>query len=632
MNLHRDQKFTASLCWCLISLLFIPSAIAQMPPTETSNIGEQNGGFVFLNSNVAEMARGAYGLPQSTQTYALAGMTVFPYYQASEPLKAFLNNTTFMGKPITAFPFQPNIPTISLPMTDTVRRSMPIPSQAFQKPGAVKMAVIDKKTRDEVPWMVAHQGGQAFQIPGDADSLALVAQGSMFSACATRTMVLRCGLMWIMAGPRPAAVLTKDAAIVVKPYGIAAIETTWFNQMRIVNFAGQPLEIQLAHDGKAEKVILEKGKELAISETAVTNAKALADQAADASKDGDGIKNAASSTKITSLPKLASGTEMQTAVSGLEVSSGALDPKTNDLLKELTTISPPFSNPSMNTAFTRMFTSYGITPAMRGEAIRRQTLPKRSIASKTAINNLGKTAPQVSASVANSAASRPITGTESSAATTQDALRGSIAASKKALQMEELKTLRLAKGRARVFASSEINIEQNGRPFFALGEGIFVAREPMVIRTKTFTVHLRAGASVQMVARPDVILVRNLGEVQADSVKIRLGDHIFDCGVGGELVAGSSAPAIFDEMRIDGIARRNVQSTEAMHGTVVVNKGEVSLTSLLQHSPIMRKIYKSHDETDRKLVEDLMKTIVAMNIITSGRGTYRTMSGLSGVH
>lgn len=613
---ERDLK---NLSCCLISVLFIPAANAQVGPApDPSKVGEANGGFVFLNSNVAAMAERAYGLPQSTQSYPLAGMTVFPYYQASEPLKAFLNTTTFMGKPITSVPFETNIPQISLPMTDLVRRSIPIPSGNYPKNGAVKMSVIDKKTRDEVPWMVSHQGGQAFQIPGDTDALALVSQGSMFSACATRTMVLRCGLMWIMTGARPAAVLTKDAAVMVKPYGIAAVETTWFNQMRVVNFAGQAVEIQLAYDGKADKVSVEKGKEIAIAESVVEAARAKAGTESGSSQELGPISNPEVVNPI--LQKLASASPVQTGVDGLLVNTGAIEPNSNELLKELTTISPPFSNPQMSTAFTRMFSSYGITPAMRGEAIRRQILSKRNIATKTAINNLGKTAPPLSA----------IAGSVSTGANLPPAMQSAVNAMPRPL--EELKTLRLAKGRARVFESSQINIEQNGRPYFALGEGIFMAREAMVIRTNTFTVHLRAGAKVQMVARKDVILVRNLGEEQADSVKIRMGDHIFDCGVGGELVAGTSAPAIFDEMRIDGIARRNVQSTEAVHGTVVVNKGEVSLTSLMQRSPIMRKIYKSRDESDKQLIADLMKTIVAMNIITSGRGSYRTMSGLSGVH
>lgn len=610
------------LCWCLSSVLFIPlAAYAQMNPNpDPSSAAQANGGFVFLNSNVAAMAEQAYGLPKLTQSYPLAGMTVFPYYQASEPLKAFLNTTTFMGKPITAVPFQPNIPQISLPMTDLVRRSIPIPNMYNQKRGAVKMEVIDKKNRDEVPWMVAHQGGQAFQIPGDTDALALVAQGSMFSACATRTMVLRCGLMWIMTGARPAAVLTKDAAVMVKPYGIAAVETTWFNQMRVVNFSGQPVEIQLAHDGKTDKVTVEKGKEIAVSEIGPANGK-------------------------VEEPKIADATPIQTAVTSLAVSAGALEPKTNTFLKELTTISPPFNNPKMSSDYTRMFASYGITPAMRGEAIRRQILSKNNIATKTAINNLARRAPMTGTITANKTAVNPA---DITSVTTTNAQGGNssetsvvgmssqtsrpMARPAMPRQVEELRTLRLAKGRARIFASSEINIEQNGRPYFTQGEAVFIAREPMVIRTNNFTVHLRAGAKVNMVARKDVILVRNLGEEQADSVKIRMGDHIFDCGVGGELVAGASAPAIFDEMRIDGIARRNVQSTEAVHGTVVINKGEVSLTSLMQKSAIMRKLYKSSDEGDKQLIADLMKTIVAMNIITSGRGSYRSMSGLSGVH
>lgn len=619
MKLLSEQKCTV-LCWCLSSVLFIPAAAyAQMNPNaDPSSAAQANGGFVFLNSNVAAMAEQAYGLPKATQSYPLAGMTVFPYYQASEPLKAFLNTTTFMGKPITAVPFQPQIPQISLPMTDLVRRSIPIPNMYNQKRGAVKMEVIDKKNRDEVPWMVAHQGGQAFQIPGDADALALVAQGSMFSACATRTMVLRCGLMWIMTGARPAAVLTKDAAVMVKPYGIAAIETTWFNQMRVVNFAGQAVEIQLAHDGKADKISVEKGKEIAVSEIGPANGKL------------EEMKNGGSSP-------------IQTTVTSLAVNGAAIEPKTNEFLKELTTITPPFNNPKMSSDYTRMFASYGITPQMRGEAIRRQMISKSNIATKAAMNNLARRAPITSTITANRAALGPADGVSSAAASSQaansSALGGAgsppslpMVARPATTRLEELRTLRLAKGKARVFASSEINIEQNGRPYFTQGEAVFIAREPMVIRTNTFSVHLRAGAKVNMVARKDVILVRNLGEEQADSVKIRMGDHIFDCGVGGELVAGSSAPAIFDEMRIDGIARRNVQSTEAVHGTVVINKGEVSLTSLMQKSAIMRKLYKSSDEGDKQLIADLMKTIVAMDIVTSGRGSYRSMSGLSGVH
>ncbi|MBX9688920.1 MAG: hypothetical protein K2X27_19585 [Candidatus Obscuribacterales bacterium] len=544
---------------------------------------DPNARFVVLNSGVANMAAQQFGLPKDTFSYPLAGMTIFPYYQASAPLKEFLNNASIGNVPIYQLPVTTNVPQVSLPPTDLVRRSIPIPNPIVEKRGAVKMNVADKKMRDEVPWMVAHQGGQAFQIPGDNEALALVAPGSMFSACASRTMVLRCGLMWILTGARPAAVLTKNGAVAVKPYSIAAVEATWFNQLKVANLSGANLDIQLAFQDKTGKVSLEHARELTVVEKTIA-----------LPKTGSTV-NALPESEISRLP----------VIPGLEISSANLDLKNSNLLGELKAVSPPFNNPRMDSIYQRMFSSYGITMAMRREAMQKQVLQKYNIASKTAINKLGQNAAALPAAD-NGPRSFP-------------------------KPSEELKTLRLRQGLAKFLSNSEINIESNGKPTFASGEAIFVAEQPLVIRTSSFTVHMRAGSKVQMSARQDVVLVRNIGEEEPGSVKIRMGNHIFDCGVGGELAAGTNAPALFDEMKSDGVARRNLQSTEAAGGSIIVNKCEVSLTSLMQYCPIMRKLYKSGNAEDKELVSELMKTIVAINMVTGTHGNYRRMAGLSGV-
>lgn len=335
---------------------------------------DPNSRFVVLNSGIAAMAEQQFGLPKNTQSYPLAGMTVFPYYQASAPLKEFLNNAMVFGMPVTKFPTTPNLPQVSLPPTDLVRRSIPIPSAPFERGKSAKLSINDKKMKDEVPWMVAHEGGQAIQVPGDNEALALVAPGSMFSACASRTMVLRCGTMWIFTGARPAAVLTKDAAVLVKPFSIAAVETTWYNRLRVASLYGQPVEMQVAYEGKADKCIVENRKEISISEVLVEgsagnnliSSKPLADgnKSVDSGKSAAGAENTfAQAPELSTVPL---------AVPGLKAFSASINPRKCNLLGELAAVEPPFSNPRMSSDFARMFSSFGITVAMRREEMKRQ--------------------------------------------------------------------------------------------------------------------------------------------------------------------------------------------------------------------------------------------------------------------
>lgn len=568
---------------------------------ESSNMygkPDPNSRFVVLNSGIASMAAQQFGLPKETMSFPIAGMTVFPYYQASAPLKEFLNNSMLFGMPINQFPTSTNLPQVSLPATDLIRRSVPIPSRPFEKSKSSKIKVVDKKIKDEVPWMVAHEGGQAFQIPGDSEAIALLGSGSMFSACAARTMVLRCGVIWIFTGARPCAVLTKDAAVVVKPHSIAAVETSWYNRLRVVSLQGAAVELQLAYEGSSDKLVLEKGHELVVEESACSLKNTPSKDAV--------ASNAVGAGSSSEPPRTAEALAIK--VPGLRAFSEKVNPHKCNLLAQLASVNPPFTNTQMAHAYSKMFADFGISPAMRREEIRRQSLEKHNLASKTAINNLAGKAE----ALANSSASAPPKFPQAS---------------------QELQTRKLAKGMLKCLSDTEIEADQNGNQKLLTGEAVFLAKEALVINTKLLRIHMRAGAMINVLAKDDVILVRNLGESEPDSVRIRLGNHIFDCGVGGELIAGSNAPVIFDEMKNDGMARRNLQSTESGAVGIVVNKCELSLTTLMQYSPLMRKIYKSQDSSDKKLAADLMKTIVAVNMVTGSHGNYRRMSGgLTGVH
>ena len=127
-----------------------------------------------------------------------------------------------------------------------------------------------------------------------------------------------------------------------------------------------------------------------------------------------------------------------------------------------------------------------------------------------------------------------------------------------------------------------------------------------------------------------MVAVKCIKETEPDSVQIRIKSHIFDCGAGGEILVGNSAPEVYAEMRNDGIGRRHMHSIET--GARVVNKSEIELASLMQYSPTMRKLYKSPDESNKELVRDIMKSIVSVNFVTQDHGGYRRLSGLSATH
>lgn len=577
------------------SLFSGSAAFAQWLPNfenEGKNIPgfpEPNQRFVVLNSGIANIAAQRFALPKDAQTFPLAGMTVFPYYQASAPLKEFLNNATIAGMPITQFPATPQLPQFTLPPTDYIRISAPIPQPNLNSRNSVKFAIRDRRTRDEVPWMVADQGGQAFALPGDPDALVLVSAGTMFGACASRTMILRCGTMWVMTASRPAAVLTKHGAVCVRPHSIAAVEQTWFNQVRAADLFGQALEVQLSSQGKTGRLALEKGKELKIQD-AMTASSGAADYV----------------DQIGELP--AEYTKVAEHFPNVRLNLGNVDVDKTHFLTELKTVDPPFSNLKLAADFQKMFSDFGISPAMRRAEMQKQRLESYKLASKYALRRAGLQAQN-------------------------PAVPFDMAAAPKFPQVSDnLSTLKLRQGAAKYLSNAELGSDENNRPLLKAGEAIFVAEQPLQIHSNNVFVYCRKGAVVHLLSKNGCTVVHNISEAEPDSVKVRVNNHNFVCELGAELVIGNNAPSIFELMKNDGVARRNVRTIEASSGTIVVNKCESDMTSLMQYSPIMRKLYKSKDVSDKELVLRLMKTNVALNMVTGSRGGYRRMAGLPAAH
>ena len=563
---------------------------------------EPNARFVVLSTGVATITAQKFALPKDTWTFPLAGMTVFPYYQASKPLKEFLNNANTLGIPLTQQPIRPNLPAFSLPATDLVRWSIPIPQlhrNQQPKESAVRMAVKDRRPKDEIPWMVAHEGGQIFGLPGDNDGLVMVSSGTMFGACSSRTMVLRCGTMWVMTGSRPAAVLTKYGAVGVKPFSIAAIEQTWFNRVKAADLYGQPLELMLtsnqvqpAQGREVSKLNVERGKELTLTDSAIAST-GTSDYSTDNGEEITGKNEAI--TK--SMPDL-------------KLFMKSVSPETN-FVSELRTKNPPFSNVKMSADYDKMFESFGVSSKMRREEMQKQEVSEHKLASKSAVykvsmDNKYYVPVYTRAAEKGLSANSPV--------------------------MEEMNTIKFGKGTAKYLAGSDIKLDDDKRPTMSTGEAVLWAAEPILMQVNDCRVWVNEDAMVQIVARKDLTVIRNVSESKPNSVKVRIKNRNIECPVGAELIVGTAAPQVFTEMKNDGVARRNVHSIEITDGSCLMNKSEVDLTSLMKNSAIMRKIYKSQDAEDRKFKAQLMKANVALNMVTQANGSYRKMAGLPAAH
>ncbi len=629
MKLSSAKSMRTGASFLLLALLSAaalphPASAQQNFVNEGKNIPgfpEANARFVVLNSGVANIAAQKFQLPQSTMYFPLAGMTVFPYYQASKPLQEFLNNATIMGRPITSFPITPNIPQISLPQTDTIRFSVPIPKPGLDKRSAVKMAIKDKRQKDEIPWMVAHDGGQAFALPGDRDGMVIMSAGSMFGACMARTMALRSGIMWVMTGARPAAVLTRFGAVCVRPYSVTAVEQNWFNQVRVVNLYGQPVEFQINSFGNTKNINVEKGKELSISDTAIAAA-----GASDYVSPLSASKSADSKVVDSKLAELrtgvAKGAEPKTAgsetadskipeyIADLKLSYKNFDKDSSVYLRELEIMNPPFSDMKMISAYQQMFADYGITARMRKEETAKREFEARNLAKKSAVYKVSMDSRYyvpVYSKVEH----------QNKARENQAALLGA-----------RLESMKLPKGHARYLSASDLHVESDGKPLMNVGEVVISAGDKMLLTLQANQrVFMDSGALVHIVATPDFIAIRNISDQAKNSVKVRVKARTLECPIGSEILVGRTAPDLLAEMGRDGVGRRNVRSVEFADGTTFMNQAEFDLASLMKTSPLIKEMYKSKDATDRKIIAEMMKTTVAHNMVSQGV-PYRKMKSV----
>lgn len=585
---HLLRNSAASLA-CL--LLFGPAASAQQMPTFANQYKDQhidpNSRFVSLPTGIADMVALHFTLPKATFNFPLVGLTMFPYYQASPELKEFLNSRVG-AVPVTNLMSSVNLNVnYQLPPTDLIRLNIPLAERRIEKTQSNTRMALRGPLRDDVSWLVAHQVGQPFAVPGDNSAVVMASPGTMFNAVAQRTMAIRCGTLWVITGSRPVVVLTKYGAVSVSPFSIAAVEQTWLNKVKTAVLYGKPAEFQFAYKGNSTRTNIDKGKEMTVLESAVASS-----GASDYADDSSG-KAIASALPLT--------------VPNLNISTRNVDADGTSFLNDLKSVNPPLTDLRMANAYQNMFNDYGVTKAMRQDAARRHAL-RQDIASK-----------EPSAYKASLddryfvPAYKPV--------------RSCIPVIFPRVN-EPLKALWGQHGVVKYLESSKIDVEHTGRLEMADGEALFVATEPMTVRANECIMQIADGAIVQVICKKDFVAIRNLKEVGHESVKLRIRSRALECSAGNEVVVATTMPTIYAEMKRDGITRRNMRTIEMAGGNVVVNMSEIDMTSLMQYSPSMRQLIESKDQYDQKLVGQVVKMDAVLSVTTKGHGSYQRMAGI----
>lgn len=570
----------------LFSLVLASAAQAQWPPS-FEDIGKGDpralppeAKFVGMSTDMATIAAQKFAFPTSTINYPLIGLTVFPYYQASAPLKQFLNANRVMGMPITDGIVKPNLYS-ALPPTDLIRLSIPIPQR--REPRSTRLA-LNADLKDEVPWHVASHGGQAFSVPGDNEAMVLASAGTMFNSAGTRILGLRCGTLWVFSGARPVNVLTKYGAARVKPYSIAAVEQTWFNRVRVADLYGSPVDVHLAYKGKDADLAVEKGKEYTFSESSVAS-----------SGTSDYIASARPSVATPVL------------IPELNTVSRNLDPDVSTLVSELKAAKPPFTTIRMSTQYERMMKDMGVTVAMRRNEMRKLVASKDDVTTKPSMYKASLDAKYFVPVFKPVRAVGPVPFPRVE---------------------DPLKTKYLAHGYAKYLGSSKFAVDEDGRLSLDSGEGVFEAKSHMRVRAGEVTIDFFPGSIVYINSKKDVVVVRNLKEMYEKNVVLRVGGRSIKCAAGQELVVGNDIPAVATEMKNDGVTRRNVRAIETLNGNVLLNKSEFDITAFMQYSPLMRALFNSKHEGDKQMVADVIKMGAVIQMVTGKRGPYERMSGL----
>lgn len=167
----------------------------------------------------------------------------------------------------------------------------------------------------------------------------------------------------------------------------------------------------------------------------------------------------------------------------------------------------------------------------------------------------------------------------------------------------------------------KMNLASPGLLHLQEGEILVHAPKKTMIKAGPSHIEIKAGSMATVTVRNGMVKVRNLFEKKRTSITATVaGKRNIGVQIGQELIIGPKGIPLSKALSDDPVGRRRLSSIDLATHTCI--SSEVSLSSLLQNSPVLAHLIRSSENEDRDLATRVMKAAVCVSIVTQGHGNY----------
>jgi hypothetical protein len=154
------------------------------------------------------------------------------------------------------------------------------------------------------------------------------------------------------------------------------------------------------------------------------------------------------------------------------------------------------------------------------------------------------------------------------------------------------------------------------------GELLVATTAPTKVFADGYCIGLDTGSIALVANRGDHIVVRELFNAkQAPAMVVTADKRSVGAAVGQELIIGKAGYSFAKVLGEDAVGRRRMRHIDMGAHTNVISC-EVSLVSLLENTEILSRLSRSQSPEDRAIVNKILKTAVALSIVTQSHGPY----------
>jgi hypothetical protein len=188
-----------------------------------------------------------------------------------------------------------------------------------------------------------------------------------------------------------------------------------------------------------------------------------------------------------------------------------------------------------------------------------------------------------------------------------------------------LSTLNVGTAVVKYSKHCKVSINSPGLIELSEGEALVAASEKTIVRMGQVHVELKPGTLAVITQHDGLLTVRNVYEKKGTSVVATVaGKRKIGLQVGHELIIGPKGISLSHALGEDPVGRRKLASLDLASGHTCISS-EISLSSLMQNSPVLAQLLRSQDASEQDMARRIMKMAVCVSVVTSGHGSFSMM-------